>query len=243
MQAALRLMSSLSSHGFLASRASLTTSAVLAISLLLTSCGGDAEVPTFTPEQIQQLRERSEAFAGRSAEQLQGDSAALSLGQELQAAHCNSCHQASGRNAATDLRAGKFNYGDSAEAIRTTITAGRHTVMPAFGGTLGEVELGAVVAHVRGFSLGNEPETFAATAATLYEQNCRSCHGADAKGNPALGVPDLTDTYWQHGGEMMNVRITITRGIEDECPAQGNILSAAEIELLTASLLGSRQQP
>ena len=31
--------------------------------------------------------------------------------------------------------------------------------------------------------------------------NCVPCHGADGKGNPALGAPNLTDAVWLYGGD------------------------------------------
>ena len=37
---------------------------------------------------------------------------------------------------------------------------------------------------------------------------CAACHGADGKGNPALGAPNLTDKIWLHGwGEQAIVAI------------------------------------
>ena len=37
---------------------------------------------------------------------------------------------------------------------------------------------------------------------------CAACHGADGKGNPALGAPNLADKVWLHGwGEEAIVEI------------------------------------
>ena len=33
-----------------------------------------------------------------------------------------------------------------------------------------------------------------------FAQICAACHGADGKGNQALGAPNLTDKIWLHGG-------------------------------------------
>ena len=32
-------------------------------------------------------------------------------------------------------------------------------------------------------------------------QACAACHGADAKGNPAVGAPNLTDAIWLYGSD------------------------------------------
>src|SRR5690606_18602629 len=34
----------------------------------------------------------------------------------------------------------------------------------------------------------------------LYLDNCAACHGMEAKGNTALGAPNLTDSVWLYGG-------------------------------------------
>ena len=31
---------------------------------------------------------------------------------------------------------------------------------------------------------------------------CAACHGADGKGNVAMGAPNLTDKIWLHGGSL-----------------------------------------
>ena len=41
--------------------------------------------------------------------------------------------------------------------------------------------------------------------------NCAACHGADGKGNPALGAPNLTDSAWLYGGGIEDIAETIRR--------------------------------
>src|SRR5690606_25280771 len=130
--------------------------------------------PPVSEQQVMDLREQSQAFLGLSAQEIQTSDTAMALGRELAAAHCASCHGAEGREprrGVPDLASAVFNYGDGADAIRTTITQGRHSIMPALGGRMGEVEIGSLVALVRGFSEGEAPATFARTAQTLYEEN------------------------------------------------------------------------
>ena len=35
---------------------------------------------------------------------------------------------------------------------------------------------------------------------TLFPTNCVACHGPQAKGNQAIGAPNLTDDIWLYGG-------------------------------------------
>ena len=117
---------------------------------------------------------------------------------------------------------------------------GRHSVMPSFGGEMSEVELGSVVALVRSFSSGEVLDNYAETAVEQFGKYCVQCHGTEGHGNPELGVPNLTDGYWLHGESMMNVRLTITGGVDVQCPPRAGLLSGSEIELLTSRVLQMR---
>ncbi|MDT8397893.1 MAG: c-type cytochrome [Pseudomonadales bacterium] len=210
--------------------------------LLLAACGGQQNVvpeTALSPQALLELRTHSEAYAGIDADSLRSDPAALALGAQLYAVHCASCHGADHRGVrgATDLAKGAYDYGASAAAIRTTISQGRTSVMPALGRVLGEMDIGVLVAYVQAFSSGESLSNFEQKAQTLYRENCIDCHGPEGRGNPELGVPNLRDDYWQHGGAMMNIRLAITRGVESQCPPQGEGLTAGEIELLTAHVL------
>jgi cytochrome c oxidase cbb3-type subunit 3 len=41
---------------------------------------------------------------------------------------------------------------------------------------------------------------------------CMACHGADGKGNQALGAPNLTDKIWLFGGSAETIMETIRKG-------------------------------
>jgi cytochrome c oxidase cbb3-type subunit III len=71
----------------------------------------------------------------------------------------------------------------------------------------------------------------------IYMQNCVACHGADGKGNPALGAPNLTDKNWLHGSTEPTVIETITKGRTSQMPAHKTVLDEARIHLLTAYVL------
>ena len=212
------------------------------LALLLAGCSGESgEAPT--SQSLQQLQLRSEAFAGRAAGELLHDSGARSLAAELYGVHCAGCHGGDGadpKRGIPDLANAVLHHGDSETIIRDTIRDGRQSLMPAFGGEMSEVELGAVVALVRSFASGEALANYGETAVEQFNEHCVQCHGSDGKGNASLGVPDLTDDYWLHGESMMNVRLTITGGVEAQCPPHAGVLDAANIELLTAHVLGLR---
>lgn len=62
----------------------------------------------------------------------------------------------------------------------------------------------------------------------FMDNNCGSCHRSDGGGN-SIG-PNLTDTYWLHGGHITNVFSTIKNGVvEKGMPAWGKGLSPQQV--------------
>lgn len=50
--------------------------------------------------------------------------------------------------------------------------------------------------------------------------NCIDCHGTDAKGDSAIGAPDLTDAVWLRGdGSRQAIWDSIAYGLTGRCPA------------------------
>lgn len=59
----------------------------------------------------------------------------------------------------------------------------------------------------------------------LYSANCMGCHGADGKGNPALGSRDLTNPKggtWLNGTHFVNLFSTLSKGV-GKMPAFGQL--------------------
>lgn len=226
-------------HG--TSRRTVELITLLCFAAALDGCGaaGESET-TVSVEQQQRLRAESQAYADRGIEQLVRDDAALALGQQLFAAHCASCHgeNGEGRPGVTRLAAGPHNYPITVESIRSTIANGRRGTMPAMGQLLGEVELGQVVAYIRSLPSADPLSEDEKRGRQLFTEHCARCHGDDARGKAELGAPSLADDYWQHGDSMMKIRLAVTRGVETQCPAHAGTLTAAEIDLLTAFVLG-----
>ena len=177
-----------------------------------------------------------------------------SAGKTLFADNCAACHQAGGQGKlkfAPNLTAGAWLYGGTYDKIQETITLGRHGIMPAKGGSqVSDDEITSLANYV--LSLSGEPNDAARAKAgdELFHGKglCFSCHGADAKGNPAIGSANLTDKVWlwadvpgqkDAAGKVAEVKNVITTGLnKGVMPTWGGRLSAQQIKLLTVYVHG-----
>ena len=177
-----------------------------------------------------------ERFAAMEVETLAGNADALAIGQKLFLNNCAQCHASDGGGSRgfpnlTDM---EWLWGGSPDAIKASITDGRMGVMPAWGEALGDERIKNVAHYVRSLSGLTHDSIRAAKGSADFTANCTACHGAQGKGNPAMGAPDLTDKVWLHGGSEEAVIRTITAGRVDQMPAHKEKLSSAQIHLLTA---------
>jgi cytochrome c oxidase cbb3-type subunit III len=165
-----------------------------------------------------------------------GDPAARAIGQRLFLNYCAQCHgsDAAGARGFPNLTDQDWLYGGDAQAIKTSIADGRNGIMPPFGQVLGAEGVSNVAHYVLTLS-GFPPDNLkVANGRDLFMANCAACHGADAKGNPALGAPNLTDKIWLHGGTPERVAETISAGRQSHMPAHKTLLDEARINLLAA---------
>jgi cytochrome c oxidase cbb3-type subunit 3 len=109
--------------------------------------------------------------------------------------------------------------------------------MPALGSALGDTGVNEVASYV--ISLGGQkaPADWVAAGKDRFAALCAACHGADARGNPLLGAPNLTDNAWLHGGDFDSVRATITNGRNSQMPAHATMLGESKVRLLAAYVL------
>jgi cytochrome c oxidase cbb3-type subunit 3 len=109
--------------------------------------------------------------------------------------------------------------------------------MPAMAAALGSAEDVRNVAHYVLSLSGSAHDSVAASLGKPKFGGCAGCHGADGKGNQALGAPNLTDKVWLHGwGEQAIVNI-ITNGKNNAMPAQAARLTPEQIHVLAAYVL------
>jgi cytochrome c oxidase cbb3-type subunit 3 len=95
-----------------------------------------------------------------------------------------------------------------------------------------------VANYVRSLSGLPADDLKTARGAEVFKANCVACHGADGKGNIALGAPNLTDKTWLYGGSEATIVETVTKGRMAMMPSQDKVLSPEKIHLLTAYVWG-----
>jgi cytochrome c oxidase cbb3-type subunit 3 len=177
-----------------------------------------------------------ERYAAQEIAEVAKNPAALAIGQKLFLNHCAQCHasDAGGNRGFPSLADRDWLWGGAPEAIKTSIAEGRTGVMPPFGPALGEQGVKDAAHYVMSLSGGAHDSIRAARGKEKFAQLCVACHGADGKGNPQLGAPNLTDGIWLHGAGEPTVIETITRGRNNQMPAHKELLTPAKIHLLAA---------
>ena len=101
--------------------------------------------------------------------------------------------------------------------------------MPKFGELLTKAEIAQLVQQVRAISGQDHDAGPAAFGATLFADNCASCHGDKGQGNRELGAPNLTDAIWLYGGDVAALTETITNARFGVMPTWKGRLSEADI--------------
>ncbi|SDR83382.1 cytochrome-c oxidase, cbb3-type subunit III [Pseudomonas oryzae] len=177
------------------------------------------------------------------------DEQALKMGARLFASNCSVCHgsDAKGSYGFPNLTDSHWRWGGEADIIKTTILGGRHGMMPAWGEVLGEAGVKNVAAYVRGELAGLKlPEGHGADVAAgqkIFATNCVACHGAEGKGTPAMGAPDLTASAgWIYGSSLPQLQQTIRLGRQGQMPAQNELLGNDKVHLLAAYVYSLSQK-
>jgi len=180
-----------------------------------------------------------ERFAKQDLKQLAADPQALGVGQRLFLNHCAQCHASDGGGSRgfPSLADRDWLWGGTPEAIKASITDGRTGVMPPFGPALGEQGAKDAAHYVLSLSGLAHDSIRAAKGKDHFAANCVACHGAQGKGNQAMGAPDLTDKVWLYGAGEPTIIETITKGRNNQMPAHKEILTPAKIHLLTAYVM------
>lgn len=201
----------------------------------------DAEVK----QANQELAPLYAQFTARKPEELAGDPAAMAIGERIFMNNCAQCHgsDARGSKGFPNLADRDWLHGGSPEKIAESITKGRVGNMPPMAAAVGGSDDVRNVAHYV-LSLSNSPhDSIRAQLGKSKFSACAACHGADGKGNPLMGAPNLTDDIWLHGwGEQAIVGI-INNGRTNEMPAQAEKLTDAQIHVLASYVWGLSNKP
>jgi cytochrome c oxidase cbb3-type subunit III len=190
-------------------------------------------------EQRARFDERVASLRGKTLEQLAADPSAMATARNLFGANCSTCHGSDARGARgfPNLTDRDWLWGGEGQAIYDSIAQGRHGMMPALGAVLGETGLNEVASYVVSLGGNQAPADWIAAGKERFATMCVGCHGADAKGNPALGAPNLTDSTWLHGGDFASIRATIANGRDSQMPAHATTLGESKVRLLAAYVL------
>jgi cytochrome c oxidase cbb3-type subunit 3 len=175
-------------------------------------------------------------------------------GRRLFGDNCAACHgvAATGGEGFPNLTDHDWLWGGDPATVTRTISGGvnapqagtRTSQMLAFGRD-GMLDFRAIdnVAHYV-LALSDPAQRTRANEAairaggTVFAANCASCHGANGRGNPALGAPNLADHVWIYGdGDLASIYTTIDRGRQGQMPAWAGRLSPLEIKILTLYVL------
>jgi cytochrome c oxidase cbb3-type subunit 3 len=199
----------------------------------------DGALMSSMTEANDELRPVYAKYVKMDIEQVAKDPKAREMGQRLFLNSCAQCHgsDAGGSKGFPNLTDGDWLYGGSPENIKTTLINGRNGVMPAYG-HLETAQIVDLTNYVRSLSGLPADDAKVARGAELFKSNCIACHGADGKGNIALGAPNLTDKTWLYGGSETTIVETLTKGRMAMMPSQDKVLSPEKIHLLTAYVWG-----
>ena len=120
--------------------------------------------------------------------------------------------------------------------IKETIMNGRNGNMPAKGlnPAMSKSDIDDMTNYLLSFSGRAEDKAASERGATMFQTACSACHGADAKGNLAMGAPNLTDNVWLYGGTASMISQTIEYGRAGVMPAQKDLLGEEKVHVLAA---------
>ena len=183
-------------------------------------------------------------FKSLSAAELAKDPAAMGIGERLFVNNCAQCHgsDAHGSKGFPNLTDSDWLGGSGPEYIAKTVTGGRTGMMPPMAAAVGTPEDVRNVANYVLSLSGSAHNNLAAELGKPKFGVCAACHGADGKGNQALGAPNLSDKIWLHGWGEEAVINMVNAGKVNVMPAFEARLSAEQIQVL-AAYVWSLSQP
>jgi cytochrome c oxidase cbb3-type subunit 3 len=189
-------------------------------------------------------------YAAMPIEEVAQDPKALKMGGRMFASYCSVCHgsDAKGAYGFPNLTDHDWRWGGEAATIKTTIMGGRQGVMPAWGEVIGDQGVRDVAAFLRvtlhGRELPKDVKADPEAGKAIFAANCVACHGAEAKGTPAMGAPDLTHpNAFIYGSSYAQLQQTIRYGRQGTMPAQEQVLGNDKVHLLAAYVYSLSQKP
>jgi cytochrome c oxidase cbb3-type subunit 3 len=179
-------------------------------------------------------------FTAMKVEDVAKDPQAQAIGERLFMNNCSQCHgsDARGSKGFPNLTDGDWLHGGSPEQITETLTHGRVGNMPPMAAAIGSADDVKNVANYVLSLSGSPNDSLRAALGKAKFGACAACHGADGKGNVALGSANLTDDIWLHGyGEAAIINM-INNGKTNQMPAWNEKFSDAQIHVLASYVWG-----
>ena len=179
-------------------------------------------------------------FDAMETQQLAGDAQAMAIGERLFMNNCAQCHgsDARGSKGFPNLTDNDWLWGGEPAMIKTTLVEGRQGNMPPMAAAVGTADdVRNVAQYVLSLS-GSPHDPVQATLGKGKFAACAACHGADGKGNIAMGAPNLTDNVWLHGWGIDAVTTRINEGKVNVMPSWKEKLTPSQIHVLTAYVWG-----
>ena len=185
-------------------------------------------------------------YARMDADALARDPQAMGIGQRLFLNTCAQCHgsDARGSKGFPNLADNDWLGAHTLDDIKKTIVEGRSGMMPPMAAAVGNSD---DVKNIANYVLSLSGSAHNDIAAQLGKPKFgvyAACHGADGKGNLALGAPNLTDKIWLHGWGEQAIISMVTNGKVNAMPAQGRLLTPEQVHVLAGYVLSlSSAQP
>ena len=170
---------------------------------------------------------------------------ALNGGKAVFAENCAACHGAGGQGGPgyPTLADDSWLWGGTLADIEQTIRVGirsshaetRTSEMPKFGAdeVLAPEQISDVAGYVLSLSGTTTDQAAADRGATVFAENCASCHGDKGQGMQELGAPSLNDSIWLYGGDRQSIIAQVTRPKHGVMPTWEGRLSDYWIKMLT----------
>lgn len=186
-----------------------------------------------------------EKYLKSDIQQVAADPQAKAMGERLYLTYCVQCHgsDARGSKGFPNLADNDWLYGGEPATIEQTLLGGRNGAMPPMAAAVGSASDVEDVANFVMSLSGSGHDAVKASRGKEKFAACAACHGAEGKGNPALGAPNLTDKTWLYGGSIATVTEGINKGRAGHMPAFKDLLGEGKIRVLAAYVWGLSNTP
>ena len=184
-------------------------------------------------------------YAAMKPEDVAKDPQAMAIGERLFMNTCAACHgsDARGNKGIPNLTDNDWLGGGTPDIIKADITKGRLAQMPPMAAAVGSAEDVKNLANYVLSLSGSPHDSLRASLGKPKFGVCAACHGADGKGNQAIGSANLTDDIWLHGYGEAAIISMINNGKTNQMPAQGEKFTEAQIHVLASYVWSLSNKP